>query len=60
VRYRAREPGIFVGERKQGIAFGTAKLAARVLAEKENDKGEDQTKADRKRERDDRHNARGS
>jgi hypothetical protein len=56
-RRRVREAGFFLRQRQQRITLGAAHGPTRVLAEEENDEGEDQTKADRKSEWDDRHGA---
>ena len=42
-----------IGERQQRLTLRTGETAARMLAEKKQHKGEDQTKADGEGERDD-------
>ena len=54
-RWSVRQTGIFLGQRQERIAFRAAKMPPGMLAQKENDEGEDQTEGDGQGQWDDGH-----
>lgn len=58
--HRPGQPRSFIGQRQQGFTFRAGKSPARMFAQEKEDKGKNQTKADRKGEGNDGHRIEGN